>query len=310
MQYAVLPGSDLTISRLGLGTWLFGGRRWGKVDDLDSTRTIESAIDSGVSLFDTADAYGVGHAEVLLGHVLKGRRQDVVIATKVGVVWRGDGSRSIDLSPSSIQRAIQESLKRLQTDFIDLYQLHEMDPATPISETGKALRALHRSGAIRYIGVSNFDLETLTELRTIVPVLTTQSEYSLIKREIEQDVLPYCGKHRVSVLAYSPLHRGLLSGKFNEGSVFPETDNRFHDEEFHGDRFRFNLRKVARLAEVAREVNWSPAALAIRWVLDNPSVSGVICGARTPEQLQDNLSALDGQLPPGVWKKVSDLFHA
>jgi aryl-alcohol dehydrogenase-like predicted oxidoreductase len=308
MRYVALPGSGLTVSKLGLGTWLFGGRRWGRVDGLESARTIEAAIESGITLFDTADAYGVGQAELLLGEALKGFRKDVVIASKVGVVWRDDGSRYVDLSPSHIKRAISLSLKRLQTDFIDVYQLHEMDPSTPISETGRALIGLQREGVIRHIGVSNFDVNTLSELTTIVPVLTTQSEYSLCRRAIERDLLPYCQSHRVSVLAHSPLCRGMLSGKFNEASVFPETDNRFHDEEFQGDRFRGNLERVAKLAEIAGELDCSPAALAIRWVMDSPSVDTVICGARTPSQLEDNLSALECGLSPDVMRRVSDLF--
>lgn len=310
MQYAVLPGSDLAVSRIALGTWLFGGRRWGIVDERESVRTIQSAIDSGVTFFDTADAYGIGHAETLLGRALRGRRANAVIATKVGVVWRDDGTRVMDLSPSHIRRALLESMKRLQTDVIDLYQLHEMDPATPIAETGLALRALRESGAIRHVGVSNFDTPTLTALREIVPVLTTQSEYSLVRRSIEEELVPYCRANGIAMLAYSPLCRGLLSGKFTGVSVFAETDNRHYDEEFQGAAFATNLRRVSRLATLAAETGCSVAALSIRWVLEAPFVSAVISGARTAAQLEENLRALDTPMSPDVWARVSGLFPA
>jgi aryl-alcohol dehydrogenase-like predicted oxidoreductase len=296
MEYAVLQDSGLRVSRIGLGTWLFGGRRWGHVEDAESRKTIEAALEQGVSFFDTADAYGVGHAETLLGDVLSGARDRVVIATKVGVVWHADGSRSIDLSPAHVERAVEESLRRLRTDYIDLYQLHEMDTASPVAETGKALRGLVDRGVVRHVGVSNFDVESIEALRAIVPVLTTQSEYSLLKRDIERDVVPYCEKRGMSLLAYSPLARGLLSGKFTASSTFPDTDNRFHEDEFQGERFDRNLRSVAMMAEMARTLGRTPAALAIRWVLERPAVSVVICGARTPAQLHENLGALGWEL--------------
>lgn len=308
MHESVLPGSDLAISQLGLGTWLFGGRRWGRVDERKSIETLAYALDHGVSFFDTADAYGDGLAEVLLGRALEGRRKDVVIATKVGVVWREDGSRYIDLSPAHIGVAVQRSLERLRTDTIDLYQLHEMDPVTPILETGMALMKLKERGLVRHIGVSNFDPDTLTTLRSVVPVLTTQSECSLLERSIEREMVPYCQANNMSVLAYSPLCRGLLSGKFSEASVFPDTDNRSQDEHFQGAAFRRNLKRVEMLNTLARDEGCSPAALAIRWVLNVPSIKAVIVGARTPEQLRENLTAIDSAASPTVLARLSDMF--
>jgi aryl-alcohol dehydrogenase-like predicted oxidoreductase len=308
MEYTSLPGSDLNVSGIGLGTWLFGGRRWGNVDDADSMKTIEAALARGVTFFDTADAYGAGRAESMLGDALRGARHRVVIATKVGVVWHDDGSRSIALSPSHIERAVEESLRRLKTDYIDLYQLHAMDPATSIADTGKALKKLRENGVVRHIGVSNFEVDAIDALRAIVPVLTTQSEYSLLKRDIEGDLVPYCARHGVSVLTYSPLSRGLLSGKFTDASTFPETDNRFHDDEFRGETFRQNLKKVGHLTEMARQLGHPPAAVAIRWLLEQPSVGAVICGARTPGQLEENLGAVGWRLPAAALDALADHF--
>jgi aryl-alcohol dehydrogenase-like predicted oxidoreductase len=309
MEYTQLPGSDLNVSRMALGTWLFGGRRWGEVDYSDSVRTIDTALEEGISFFDTADAYGAGLSETMLGEMVKGSRAHVVIATKVGVVWQDDGTRRIDLSPSHIRRAVTASLSRLQTDYIDLYQLHEPDPATPIEETGLALRELIDDGLVRYVGVSNFDVEMISRLGTMVPVLTTQSEYSLIKRAIEHDIVPYCRAQGVSLLSHSPLCRGLLSGKFAATSVsFSDTDNRYFEEEFQGKRLQENLKKISQLAEIAADLGRATAAVAIRWVIQNPSVGSVIFGARTPTQLRENLGGIGWELPSGSYAALTGLF--
>jgi len=293
-----------------LGTWLFGGRRWGKVDTDESLATIRYALDLGINFYDTADAYGEGIAENLLGRVIAAERKNIILASKVGVVWRKDGTRYIDLSPSHINEAIYQSLQRLKTDYIDIYQLHEMDPSTPVEETGTALLRLIEEGLVRYIGVSNYDCTSLDRLKAIVPVLTVQSEYNLLKREVEADLLPHCVECGLSVLAYSPLQRGLLTGKFTASSVFSEDDNRFHDEEFQDKRFLGNLDKIENLKTLSRKLGKSPSQTAIRWLLDSDGVDVIICGARRPEQLTENIGAAGWKLTEESFRFLSAVFRS
>lgn len=310
MEYVTLKNSDLRVSRICLGTWLFGGRRWGKVNTDESLATIRYALDSGINFYDTADAYGEGVAEGLLGRVLAAERKNVIIASKVGVVWRKDGTRYIDLSPSHINEAVHKSLQRLKTGFIDLYQLHEMDPNTPVEETGTALLKLIKEGLVRYIGVSDFDFLSLERLKAVVPVLTVQSEYNLLRREIEADMLSHCLENKLSVLAYSPLEHGLLTGKFVATSVFPEDDNRFHDEEFQGERFLQNLGKIENLKALSRKLGKSASQVAIRWLLDSDGIDVVICGARRPEQLTENIGVAGWKLSEESFRFLSVLFRS
>lgn len=293
-----------------MGTWLFGGRRWGKVDTDESLATIRYALDLGINFYDTADAYGEGIAENLLGRVIAAERKNIILASKVGVVWRKDGTRYIDLSPSHINEAIYQSLQRLKTDYIDIYQLHEMDPSTPVEETGTALLRLIEEGLVRYIGVSNYDCTSLDRLKAIVPVLTVQSEYNLLKREVEADLLPHCVECGLSVLAYSPLQRGLLTGKFTASSVFSEDDNRFHDEEFQDKRFLGNLDKIENLKTLSRKLGKSPSQTAIRWLLDSDGVDVIICGARRPEQLTENIGAAGWKLTEESFRFLSAVFRS
>lgn len=308
MEYITLKNSDLKVSRMCLGGWLFGGKRWGKVDTEESIATIQAALDSGISFFDTADAYGKGFSEELLGKVLEKKREEVVIATKVGVVWRDDDTRYIDLSSSHIEKACELSLKRLKTDYIDLYQLHEMDSKAPIEETGRALKNILKSGKVRYIGVSNYSVEIIQKLQAFVPVISTQSEYSLIKCEIESDIVPFAAKDGISVLAYSPLYRGLLTGKFNANDSFPETDNRHFDEEFIGEKFKENLAKIDSLKNLETKLEKKTSQIAIRWLLQQDCVDVVICGARRPEQLTENIGACGWRLLDEDLSKISQTF--
>jgi len=309
MEYSKLKNSDLLVSRICLGTWLFGGRRWGKVNSAECLATLERALDLGINFFDTADAYGEGIAEEMLGKVLNQKHLDLIVATKVGVVWRSDGARYIDLSPAHIQDAVRASLKRLKTDTIDLYQIHEMDPLVPIEVTGGALKELIKSGLVRYIGVSNFDPTSIRKLQEILPVVTIQSEYNLIRREIEADILPFCRQAGLSLLVYTPLQRGLLSGKFDQFSFFPEDDNRYHEKDFQGARFTRHLEKIEKLKEISRRIGRSPSQVAIRWLLEQRGVDAVICGARHPAQLTENAGATDWNLTPDSIRALSDLFQ-
>lgn len=308
MEYTTLKNSDLYVSRICLGTWLFGGRRWGKVYTDESMATLRYALDSGINFFDTADAYGEGISENLLGSFIAADRKNIIIATKVGVVWRKDGTRYIDLSAKHIFEAVHRSLRRLKTEYIDLYQLHEMDSNNPIEETGEALLRLLNEGLVRHIGVSDFDILTLNKLKAIVPVLTVQYEYNLLKRRIESDISPHCLGTDISVLAYSPLQRGLLTGKFSINSVFQKDDNRFHDEEFQGEKFSLNLDKIEKLKDVAANLGKKPSQVAIRWLLDSDGIDAVICGARRPQQLAENIGATGWKLPVESFQLLASAF--
>jgi len=308
MEFINLANTDLSITRVALGTWIFGGRRWGLVNKKDSKLTIKHAFESGINFFDTSDAYGSGYSETLLGEAFHGKRHKVVIASKVGVVWNKDGTVKIDLSAKHINNAIEASLIRLKTDYIDLYQLHEMDPKIGIEEVGEALLKLLESGKVRHIGVSNFDTTSIDRLKMIVPITSIQSEYGLIKREIENDIIPYCQSKGISLLTYSPLYRGILSGKFDKSSTFKEDDNRYYDEEFKGNKFLSNISRINKLVELSNSVEKKPSQVAIRWLLDQQAVASVILGARNKGQLDDNLGAVDWTLSEESHTILSEIF--
>jgi aryl-alcohol dehydrogenase-like predicted oxidoreductase len=276
-----IPGTSLTPSRVGLGTWAIGGWMWGGSDDAESIATI------GVTLIDTAPVYGFGHSEDIVGRALAegGHRQKAVIATKVALDWK-DGKPFRNASAARIQKEIEDSLKRLKTDVIDIYQVHWPDPNTPIEETAHALDALYRAGKIRAIGVSNFSPAQMEAFRKVAPLHTAQPPYNLFEREAEKDVLPYARKHRIAVLAYGSLCRGLLSGRMKADTPFGGDDLRREDPKFQAPRFAQYLKAVDALDKFARD-NYGKRVihLAVRWVLDTEPLSVALWGARQPAQL-------------------------
>ena len=229
MEFVNISGTSLIVSRIGLGTWAIGGWMWGGTDEAQSIRTIHEAFDRGVTFFDTAPVYGFGRSEEILGKALLegGRRNRVVIATKVGLDWR-DATPFRNASKARIMKEVEDSLRRLQTDVIDLYQVHWPDPNTPIAETATAMAELHRAGKIRAIGVSNFSPSQMDEFRAIAPLHTTQPPYNLFERSIEKDVLPYAVERGINTIAYGALCRGLLSGRMTKNT--PILGRRFAQE--------------------------------------------------------------------------------
>ena len=287
METSKIPGTNLQFSRIGLGTWAMGGWMWGGTDENESIRTILSAIDRGITLIDTAPAYGFGKSEEIVGRALEwaGLRQRVLIATKVGLDWN-NGEPFRNTSRKRIFAEIEASLKRLRTDVIDIYQVHWPDPTTPIDETADAMATLYRQGKIRAIGVSNFSPEQMNEFGLIAPIHTAQPPYNLFERQIEETVLPYCFRDGIAVLAYGAICRGLLSGRMNIDSRFEGDDLRQTDPKFRPPRFAQYLEAVALLDRFARQ-NYGKRVihLALRWVLDQPGVSSALWGARHPGQL-------------------------
>jgi aryl-alcohol dehydrogenase-like predicted oxidoreductase len=282
-----IPGTDLKPSRIGLGTWAIGGWMWGGSDDAESIRTIHAAIDRGITLIDTAPVYGFGHSEEVVGRALAqgGRRNKAVIATKVALDWK-EGKPFRNASRGRILKEVDDSLRRLRTDVIDIYQVHWPDPNVPIEETAGALLDIMQAGKIRAIGVSNFSPAQMDKFRSVAPLHTNQPPYNLFEREIEKDVLAYCQKNNIMMLAYGALCRGLLAGKMSEATKFTGDDLRRSDPKFQQPRFGQYLQAVAALDAFAKTHHGkSVVHLAVRWILDKQRAGFALWGARRPDQL-------------------------
>jgi len=286
METIEIGTSGLVASRIALGTWAIGGWMWGGTDTQSALRAIDAALDHGITLLDTAPAYGFGHAEEIVGRALRSGhgRDGVLIATKCGLSWQSEKVFR-NAAAWRIQQEVEESLRRLQTDRIDLYQVHWPDPLVPIEETAGALARLYQQGKIRAIGVSNFSPAQMDTFRQAAPLHATQPPYNLFEREIEADVIPYAKRTGLTVLAYGALCRGLLSGRMTAQTRFEGDDLRRTDPKFRQPRFQQYLAATADLERFARErYGKSLLALAVRWVLDQgPTIA--LWGARRPDQL-------------------------
>ena len=287
MEFVDIPGTSIRASRIALGTWAMGGWMWGGSNEDDAINAIHSALDRGINLIDTAPVYGFGRSEEIVGKALAvgGRRKRAYIATKVGLDWK-DQKAFRNASKARIIEEAENSLRRLQTDVIDLYQVHWPDPHTPIAEIAEAMGELHRAGKIRAIGVSNFSPAQMKEFRKVAPLHAAQPPYNLFERAIEEDVLPYCRGQDIAVLAYGSLCRGLLSGSMSRSSGFTGDDLRKNDPKFLPPRFEQYLAAVERLDRFAQErYGRSVIHLAVRWVLDRGETNIALWGARRADQL-------------------------
>jgi aryl-alcohol dehydrogenase-like predicted oxidoreductase len=294
MERIEIGKSGPTTSRIGLGTWAIGGWMWGGTDEAQSIATIRSAVERGITLIDTAPAYGFGRSEEIVGKALAegSLRDKVQIATKVGLAWK-DGKVFRDSRPARIRKEIEDSLRRLRTDYIDLYQVHWPDLETPIAETARTLADLRRQGKIRAIGVSNYLPAQMDAFRAVASLDAVQPPYNLFEREIDGDVLPYAKHTALTVLSYGALCRGLLSGRMTADTKFDGDDLRKVDPKFQGQRFRQYLAAVDQLKKLAQErFGKSVLALAVRWVLDQgPTIA--LWGARNPSQM-DPIAEIGG----------------
>jgi len=286
MEQKLIEGTGLVSSRIALGTWSIGGWMWGGSDEGEAIKTIRTALDLGITLIDTAPAYGFGRSEELVGRAIAehGEREHVLIATKAGLEWRA-GQVYRNASPERIRAEVKESLRRLRTDYIDIYQVHWPDPLVAVGESAAALRELFEQGTIRAIGVSNFSPEQMEIFRSVALLHVVQPPYNLFERQIEKDVLPYAERHGLTVLAYGALCRGLLSGRMRPDTQFTGDDLRQTDPKFQQRRYRQYLDAVAALDRLARErYGKNVLALAVRWILDQgPTIA--LWGARRPDQL-------------------------
>lgn len=295
MQTRTFGNTDIKVTPVGLGTWAIGGWMWGGTDETQSIDTIHSAVDRGIGLVDTAPVYGFGRSEEIVGKALAGgRREKVALATKVALNWDGDENVFRDATAGRIEQEVEDSLRRLQTDTIDIYQIHWPDPAAPMEETARAMERLLREGKIRAIGVSNFTPGQMDEFRTFAPLHSLQPPYNLFERDIEEGVLPYCREHQIATITYGGLCRGLLTGKMSKDSQFEGDDLRNNDPKFQGDRFSQYLRAVEALDQYAGDkFGKSVLALALRWLIDQPGVTTALWGARRPDQL-DPVNDIEG----------------
>ncbi|ADN03017.1 aldo/keto reductase [Spirochaeta thermophila] len=296
MEKRRLGNSDMEITRIGLGAWAIGGSwrwGWGPQDERDSIATIHKALDMGINWIDTAPAYGLGVSEEVIGKALKERSDRPYIFTKCGIIWDEAGNARQYISRKTILKEIDESLQRLKVDVIDLYQIHWPTPDDRIEEAWETLAELKEKGKVRYIGVSNFSVAQMERAARIAPITSLQPPYSLLRREIEKEILPYCAEHGIGVIVYSPMGSGLLTGKMTRERIarLPDDDWRRNSDEFNEPRLSRNLALVEILKEIAERHGCTPGEVAIAWVLRHPAVTGAIVGMRRPDQVDGVIHA-------------------
>jgi aryl-alcohol dehydrogenase-like predicted oxidoreductase len=292
--------TDLHLTTVGLGTWAIGGPwkwGWGAQDDAESIDAIQRALDAGVNWIDTAAVYGMGHSEEVVGRAIAGRRDEVIVATKCGLVWdEGSTEAYGQLTAASVRREVEASLRRLDVDVIDLYQIHWPRPDEDIEEAWGAIADLVREGKVRYGGVSNFSVEQLKRVQPIHPVALLQPPYSMLERGVEEELLAYCAANEIGVLAYSPMQAGLLTGKYTRERIagLPDDDWRKGSSHFSEPAISATLALIGRLRPIAERNGRTLAQLAIAWVLRRSEVTAAIVGARRPSQIE-------GTAPAGDW---------
>lgn len=311
MRNVTLGRSGLEVSPIAFGTWQLGGD-WGNFDENEAIAAIRAARELGINFFDTAQAYGFGASEALLGKALRDgldrHREDLVIATKGGLRIDPDEGLVRDCSPAWLRRGVEESLRHLGVEYIDLYQLHWPDPQTPFAVSAQALEEMVAEGKIRQLGVSNFSAAEMAEFSRTRPVETLQPPYHLFRRDIEGEELPYAREHDIGVLVYGPLAHGLLTGAMDRETRFAQDDWRSKSALFTGETFQRNLRTVAGLERFAQERGYSVGRLAIAWTLANPAVHVAIVGSRSIEHIEDSLGALEIELSRGDLEEIERIM--
>lgn len=307
MRFRTLGTSDMEVSVVSFGCWAMGRLGWGEVDDRESIAAVHRAVDLGINLFDTADVYGRGHSEEVLGRALKGRRDKVFVATKVGNRWDNEGNLRADTSRDYILKAIDDSLRRLNVDVIDLYQTHRPDPNTPVQETMDTLMELIDRGKIRYIGTSNLTTKQLQEYQTYGKVVSIQPLFNLFVRYTTTRLVPHCRQSNVGVIVYSPMAMGLLTAKYDRPTTFPPDDFRSNNFLFQGKTFERNIAVARSLDAFARERGYTAAQLAVAWVVAHPDITSAICGAKRPPQIEETARAGDWHLSEDDLREIDEI---
>jgi aryl-alcohol dehydrogenase-like predicted oxidoreductase len=303
MKTRKFGNTDMEITAIGLGTWAIGGGDWrfgwGEQDDTESIATIKRALNLGINWIDTAAVYGLGHSEEIVARALKGRDDHPYIFTKCSRTWEeGSGKLSGSLKAQSIRHELENSLRRLQVEVIDLYQIHWPLPDEDLEEGWSTMAQLQKEGKVRYIGVSNFNVSQMRRAQAIAPINSLQPPYSLVRRGIEPDILPFCHENQIGVIVYSPMQAGLLSGQMTRERIakLPENDWRKRDADFQEPRLSRNLALVEKLEEIGMLYSRTPAEVAIAWTLANPAVTGAIVGGRHPSQVDTVVGAAEFRL--------------
>ncbi len=292
MKTRTLGSSGIEITEIGFGTNYIGGHNlYENVDEEEGIRLVQRVVDVGITFIDTADIYGMGRSEELVGKALEGRWDQVVLATKGGIMFDGKTRTGISNDPAYLRKALEASLKRLGRDHVDLYYIHRWDEKTPPEASFGALMRFKEEGLIRAAGVSNFELPQIEAALKAGPVDALQSRYNILQREVEPEILPFCREHRISFIPWGPLAYGLLGGKYERGYRLPENDWRHRSEAFDPGVFEKNLDVVDALKTMAEKKNVTTSQLAIRWLLAKPAVASVIAGAKRIDQLEQNTQA-------------------
>ena len=302
MRYKKFGNSDLETSVVGFGGWPMGRGHYGSFDDNEVVRAVHASIDRGVTLFDTAAVYGWGEGEKLLGRALEGKREDVVIVSKAGIPWDEEGGgRRRDSSRESLEKSLNESLTRLQTDYLDLFLIHWPDESRTMSEPMEAFAEFQKQGKIRYGGVSNFSPQQMADCLDVFPIVTNQVGYHLFDQRPEPEIFPFCADNGMGIMAYGSLAHGLLTGTMTPETTFEEDDWRrslmaFGQPIFKGQNFLDNLNRVDTLKEMSADRGFSVAQLALAWVASQPTVSVALVGTRKSEEMEENVAAADWEL--------------
>jgi len=297
MELRNISDTGIKVTPIGIGTWVTGGWMWGGADENESANAIETALANGVNLIDTAPVYGFGKSETIVGKTIKklNCRSNIILATKFGLQWDEKERIRRNSSRERILKEIDDSLKRLQTDYIDIYQLHWPDPNTSLEETMRTLIELRKKGKIRAIGVSNFNVAQIKKISSYGKLDCIQPPFNMFEQEIKSDILPYCAENKISTLTYGTLCRGLLTAKFNKNDTFPKGDLRNSDPKFQGDKFNAYIETVEKLKIIADRKNSSVTQLAIEWTIAQPAVTCALIGMRTGTQAQINTQVLKKQ---------------
>ncbi len=298
MKLRNFSDTGIQVTPIGLGTWVMGGWMWGGADERDAIDAIIVSVERGVNLIDTAPIYGFGKAECIVGKALKqiNKREQIVIASKFGLEWDANERIRRNCKRDRVLKEFNDSLGRLQTDYIDIYQMHWPDRSVPFEETMSVLVELLGSGKIKAIGVSNVSVEQLKECCKYASVHSLQPPFNLFEQEAGEELLPYCAGNNIATLTYGTLCRGLLTGKFTEKSVFPKGDLRKFDPKFKGDKFKLYLTAVNTLKRYAGQKNSTVAQLSIEWAINQPGVTCALIGARNRKQAEQNSLILEEQI--------------
>jgi len=315
-QTRQLGNSDLHLTLLGYGAWAIGGGNWefawGAQDDDQSVRTIERALDAGINWIDTAAIYGLGHSEEVVGRALQYATSEPYIFTKCSMRWNADRQIYRSLKRASLEEEIENSLRRLGVDTIDLYQVHWPNPEDEIEEGWETLAQFKEQGKVRYLGVSNFSVAQMKRAQKIAPITSLQPPYSLLRRDIEAEILPFCEQHNIGVINYSPMVSGLLTGKMTAERVkeMPADDWRKRSPNFNEPKLTRNLKLAELLREIGDTHNVEPGVVAIAWTLRHPAITAAIVGARRPDQVDGILPAATFRLTPREIDRIEEFLRA